>query len=140
MLLTGAPCYLQNPCLEFTLRKQRVQALPAPCFKKPPTGFTEPLKPDISTLFSTPVSRTVPQSFTFPRNASSQLAEDLSPFLHAGCRHLDRKPLQCIRNLKPHPEEKPSAFSISTDTNQGKQSVSPATTHAPGDRMGAPRV
>lgn len=48
--------------------------------------------------------------FTFPRNALSQLAEDLSPLLHAGCSYFYCKPLQRIRNLKARAEEKTSGW------------------------------
>lgn len=48
--------------------------------------------------------------FTFPRNALSQLAEDLSPLLHAGCSYFYCKPLQRIRNLKAQAEEKTSGW------------------------------
>lgn len=76
--------------------------LPPHAPKIHPTTFTPTLNKGLQ--YSPPPrwSKQPPNAFTFPRNAFSQLTEDLSPLLHAGCSYLHCKPLQCVRYLKAH--------------------------------------
>lgn len=96
-----ALCYTQNPCLDLTGQKAHIPGAATPRSKNHPTTFTRNSNNGLQ--FSPPPQPNQhPNAFTFPRNAFSQLAEDLSPLLHAGCSYFHCKPLQCVRNLKAH--------------------------------------
>lgn len=105
-----------NPVMEHWL-----QTLPAPSLKQIP--LTQPFETNIiNTLLHPGNQNSASKPFTFPRNTFSQLTEDLSPLLHAGCSYFHCKPLQCVRNLKPQSRKKIRLPLISSHRTQTRAS------------------